>query len=111
MSLIQSFCTNPCLNLRHTLLTVPFKKPGLNGLALAFKNMSRAKAIAGPGVTARLGLAYLGPAWPSPWPEARPGTALGMAWPCTRTFGWVSPIITLGSFRGTTLVKLGKTET
>ena len=59
------------------------EKPWLDGLALAFETSSRAKANIGPSPMARLGLAYLGLAWPGPWPEARPGTAL-MVWEGTR---------------------------
>ena len=51
-------------------------KLGLDGLALAFETSGRAKANVGPSPMARLGPAYLGLAQPSPWPEARPGTAL-----------------------------------
>ena len=46
-----------------------FKKPGLDGLALAFEILSRAKAIIRPSL-------WLGLAWLGPWPEARPSTAL-----------------------------------
>jgi hypothetical protein len=58
------------------VLVMPFQKPGLDGLALAFEILSRAKAVVGPSLMARLGLAYLGPAWLGPRPEAGPGTAL-----------------------------------
>jgi hypothetical protein len=54
------------------------QKPGLDGLALAFKIVSRAKDLVGPSCMARLGPAYSGPAWPGSRPEAGPGTALEM---------------------------------
>jgi len=49
-------------------LVIPFQKPGLDGLALAFENLSRAKAVVGPSL--RPGLAR--PNW------ARLGSAHGL---------------------------------
>ena len=57
-------------------LVIPFQKLGLDGLALAFEILSRAKAVVGLALMARLGLAYLGLAWLGSQPEAGPGTAL-----------------------------------
>jgi hypothetical protein len=39
-------------------LVVPFQKPGLDGLALAFEIGGRAKAIIRPSLLARLGSAH-----------------------------------------------------
>lgn len=58
------------------VFVLPFQKPRLDGLALAFEIVGPAKAIVEPSHMAWLGPAYLGPAWLGPRPEAGPGTAL-----------------------------------
>jgi hypothetical protein len=60
------------------VLELPFQKPGLDGLALAFEIIGRAKAIVGLSLMAWLGPAYFGWARLGPRPEAGPGTALAM---------------------------------
>jgi hypothetical protein len=54
----------------------PTKKPRPGGLALAFKTLGQAKAVIKPSTMARLGLAYLGLAWPGSRPQAGPSTPL-----------------------------------
>jgi hypothetical protein len=71
-------------NFQHTLYNKlqsnPTKKLRLNNLALAFQyprpGQSHHEAI----LMARLGLAYLGLAWPSSWPQAGPSTPLSLTW-------------------------------
>ena len=65
----------------HTGICTAFQKPGLDGLALAFEIVGRAKAVVEPSLMAWLGPAYFGPAWLGPWPEAGPRTALGANYP------------------------------
>ena len=54
------------------------KKLQLNSLALAFQNPRPGQSCHEAIIMAWLGLAYLGSAWFSSWPQAGPGTALKM---------------------------------
>ena len=52
------------------------EKPRPDGLALAFRESKPSQSCQEAVIAARLGLAYLGLAWPGLWPQAGPCTAL-----------------------------------
>ena len=58
------------------LIHAATKKLRLSGLALAFQNPRPGQSHHEAVFTARLGLAYLGLAWPGSRPQAGPGKAL-----------------------------------